>query len=205
MRPSLVPMQDRFKAATDLLAKAAKTITNQEIKDAVDELTVYGQGDNSLFALRTRELAAIAERRPDHRSERHDPALARPRRRAAGRRCREIDAERLGEADRGPLAQPHAAADRGGCQHFGGGWHRRLLRAAAAGAPPHLGRRRDAAPLLGRDRPLGAGGCRPGRDRRHGAFARSVPRRRDRAPPDGRAARSRGARAARARRRTSSR
>jgi len=53
-------MQDRFKAATDLLAKAAKTITNQEIKDAVDELTVYGQGDNSLFALRDRELAAIA-------------------------------------------------------------------------------------------------------------------------------------------------
>src|SRR5262245_21537319 len=57
---ALVPMQDRFKAATDLLAKAAKTFTNQEIRDAVDELTVYGQGDNSLFALRTRELAAIA-------------------------------------------------------------------------------------------------------------------------------------------------
>jgi methyl-accepting chemotaxis protein len=56
---ALVPLQDRFKAATDLLAKAAKTITNNEIKDAVDELTVYGQGDNSLFALRTRELAAI--------------------------------------------------------------------------------------------------------------------------------------------------
>src|SRR4029079_2665962 len=58
---ALVPMQDRFKAATDLLAKAAKTLTNSEIKDAIDELTVYGQGDNSLFALRTRELAAIAE------------------------------------------------------------------------------------------------------------------------------------------------
>ena len=57
---ALVPMQDRFKAATDLLAKAAKTLTNQEIKTAIDELIVYGQGDNSLFALRDRELAAIA-------------------------------------------------------------------------------------------------------------------------------------------------
>src|SRR3954471_2948096 len=57
---SLVPMQDRFKASTDLLAKAAKTLSNKDIKDAIDELTVYGQGDNSLFALRTRELAAIA-------------------------------------------------------------------------------------------------------------------------------------------------
>src|SRR3954467_11160741 len=57
---ALVPMQDRFKAATDLLAKAAKTLINEEIKSAIDELVVYGQGDNSLFALRARELAAIA-------------------------------------------------------------------------------------------------------------------------------------------------
>ncbi|TMI99961.1 MAG: HAMP domain-containing protein [Alphaproteobacteria bacterium] len=57
---ALVPMQDRFKAATDLLEKAARTLTNQDIKTAIDELIVYGQGDNSLFALRNRELAAIA-------------------------------------------------------------------------------------------------------------------------------------------------
>src|SRR5215212_469131 len=57
---ALVPMQDRFKAATDLLAKAAKNLINEEIKSAIDELIVYGQGDNSLFALRARELAAIA-------------------------------------------------------------------------------------------------------------------------------------------------
>jgi methyl-accepting chemotaxis protein len=57
---ALVPMQDRFNTATDLLAKAAKTLINNEIKDAIDALTVYGQGDNSLFALRNRELAAIA-------------------------------------------------------------------------------------------------------------------------------------------------
>src|SRR3954471_23875905 len=57
---SLVPMQDPFKAATDLLTKAAKTLTNEEIKSAIDELIVYGQGDNSLFGLRARELAAIA-------------------------------------------------------------------------------------------------------------------------------------------------
>ena len=57
---ALVPMQDRFKAATDLLAKAAKTINNKEIADAIAELTTYGQGDSSLFTLRSRELAAIA-------------------------------------------------------------------------------------------------------------------------------------------------
>ncbi len=57
---ALTPMQDRFKAATDLIAKAAKNLTNEEIKSAIDELMVYGQGDNSLFGLRNRELAAIA-------------------------------------------------------------------------------------------------------------------------------------------------
>src|SRR5205823_4764504 len=57
---ALVPMQDRFKAATDLLAKAAKTLTNDEIKIAIDELMVYGQGDGSIFALRKAELAAAA-------------------------------------------------------------------------------------------------------------------------------------------------
>jgi methyl-accepting chemotaxis protein len=57
---SLVPLQDRFKAATDLLAKAAKTLSSEDLKSAIDELMVYGQGANSLFALRDRELAAIA-------------------------------------------------------------------------------------------------------------------------------------------------
>ena len=57
---SLVPLQDRFKASTDLLAKAAKNLINEDIKQAIDELTIYGEGDNSLFALRSRELAAIA-------------------------------------------------------------------------------------------------------------------------------------------------
>ena len=56
----LVPMQDRFKASTDLLAKAAKTLTNKDVTEAIGQLTAYGQGDDSLFALRTRELAAIA-------------------------------------------------------------------------------------------------------------------------------------------------
>src|SRR4051794_2967978 len=58
---SLVPMQDRFKAATDLLGKATKMLTNEEIKTAIDELMVYGQGANSVFGLRAAELAA-AER-----------------------------------------------------------------------------------------------------------------------------------------------
>src|SRR3954467_12636218 len=62
----LVPMQDRFKASTDLLAKAAKTLSNKDIKDAIDELTVYGQGDkNPFFAARRRDHAR-ARPHPHH-------------------------------------------------------------------------------------------------------------------------------------------
>jgi methyl-accepting chemotaxis protein len=55
---SLVPMQDRFKAATDLLTKASKGITDKDIKAAIDELLTFGQGDGSLFALRAAEFGA---------------------------------------------------------------------------------------------------------------------------------------------------
>jgi methyl-accepting chemotaxis protein len=57
---ALGPMQERFKAATDTLAAAAGTLTNKEVKSAIQELIAYGEGDTSLFALRNRELAAIA-------------------------------------------------------------------------------------------------------------------------------------------------
>jgi len=57
---TLVPMQDRYKAATDLLLKASKTIADKDIKAAIDALLVFGQGDDSLFALRRSELDAAA-------------------------------------------------------------------------------------------------------------------------------------------------
>ena len=155
---SLVPMQDRFKAATDLLAKAAKTLTNEEIKSAIDELMVYGQGANSLFALRDRELAAIA--RADQTIE-ENVTIQRSLDRAVA--VLVGDAEKSMQSGSVKLvedlgAQPHAAADRRGDLAGGRGRDRRVLRAAPAGAAPHLGRRRDAPPLLGRDR---SRRCRP--------------------------------------------
>src|SRR5262245_16118041 len=57
---SLVPMQDRFKAAADLLVKASKGATDKDIKTALEELLTFGQGDGSLFALRAAEFGAAA-------------------------------------------------------------------------------------------------------------------------------------------------
>jgi methyl-accepting chemotaxis protein len=57
---SLVPMQDRFRAASDLLTKASAGLANDEIKKTIAELLAFGQGPDSAFALRGRELAAGA-------------------------------------------------------------------------------------------------------------------------------------------------
>jgi methyl-accepting chemotaxis protein len=57
---ALVPMQDRFRGAMALLAKASKSMTDKDIKAAIDELTTFGQGDGSVFALRGAEIAAAA-------------------------------------------------------------------------------------------------------------------------------------------------
>jgi methyl-accepting chemotaxis protein len=54
---SLVPIQDRFKAASDLLLKASKMMSDAELHKAITDLLAFGQGD-SVFALRARELAA---------------------------------------------------------------------------------------------------------------------------------------------------
>ena len=61
---ALVPIRDRFKSGASLLAKAAAGIKNDELKDMVALLAAFGQGNNSLFDLRSRELAASA--RADH-------------------------------------------------------------------------------------------------------------------------------------------
>ncbi len=55
---ALVPLQDKFKASTDLLAKASRTLTDKEIKKAIDDLLAFGQGDESIFRLRAAEHAA---------------------------------------------------------------------------------------------------------------------------------------------------
>ena len=56
---SLVPIQDRFKAASDLLLRASKIMPDAELHKAIADLLAFGQGD-SVFALRSRELAAGA-------------------------------------------------------------------------------------------------------------------------------------------------
>jgi len=54
----LVPLQDRFRAASESLLKASAGITDAEVKKAVNDLLVFGQGDASVFAVRRSELAA---------------------------------------------------------------------------------------------------------------------------------------------------
>ncbi len=63
----LVPIQDRFRSAASLLARATAALKNEELKKTVAELVAFGQGDDSLFALRRQELAAAA--RADHTIE----------------------------------------------------------------------------------------------------------------------------------------
>jgi methyl-accepting chemotaxis protein len=57
---ALVPMQDRFRTAMDLLTKSSRSMTDKDIKAAIDELMTFGQGDGSVFALRGAEIAAAA-------------------------------------------------------------------------------------------------------------------------------------------------
>src|SRR5262249_45440539 len=54
----LVPIQDRFKASAQLLGKVAAGLSNAEIKTTLGQLLAYGQGDDSVFKLRERELMA---------------------------------------------------------------------------------------------------------------------------------------------------
>jgi methyl-accepting chemotaxis protein len=56
----LVPMEGRFHTATDLLLKASKTIPDTNVKALIDALIALGHGDESVFALRSSELAAAA-------------------------------------------------------------------------------------------------------------------------------------------------
>jgi methyl-accepting chemotaxis protein len=55
---SLVPVQDRFKAASTSLQKAAATLSQRDLAALLTALLDFGRGADSLFALRARELAA---------------------------------------------------------------------------------------------------------------------------------------------------
>jgi methyl-accepting chemotaxis protein len=57
---ALVPLQDRFKAAADLLQKASGRLAGGDVKKLVGDLIGFGQGGDSLFGLRGRELAAAS-------------------------------------------------------------------------------------------------------------------------------------------------
>jgi methyl-accepting chemotaxis protein len=57
---ALAPLQERFKAAAESLAKASQTLANPEVKQAIVALLAFGDGETSVFALRARELAAAA-------------------------------------------------------------------------------------------------------------------------------------------------
>jgi methyl-accepting chemotaxis protein len=57
---ALVPIQDRFKAASHTLGKAVATLRNAQLKNAIDDLLRYGQDEANVFVLRRRVLDAVA-------------------------------------------------------------------------------------------------------------------------------------------------
>ncbi len=57
---ALAPLQTRFNNAADALARAAETLANSDVKATITELLGFGQGNDSVFALRGRELSATA-------------------------------------------------------------------------------------------------------------------------------------------------
>ncbi len=54
----LVPLGERFKASSDTLAKLSKTARDPQITKAIDDLLVFGVGEDSILALRAKEIAA---------------------------------------------------------------------------------------------------------------------------------------------------
>jgi methyl-accepting chemotaxis protein len=57
---ALVPIQDRFKAASHTLGKAVVALKSAQLKKAIDDLLRYGQDEANVFVLRGRVLAAVA-------------------------------------------------------------------------------------------------------------------------------------------------
>lgn len=61
---SLVPIQDRFKASSDLLVKVTSKLSEAEIKNVVRKLIAFGNSADNVFTMRGRELQAdrVADR-----------------------------------------------------------------------------------------------------------------------------------------------
>jgi len=57
---ALVPIQDRFKAASHTLSKAVAALTNVPLKNTINDLLRYGQDEANVFVLRGRVLDAVA-------------------------------------------------------------------------------------------------------------------------------------------------
>jgi methyl-accepting chemotaxis protein len=57
---ALVPIRDRFKAASHTLDKAVAALANEQLKNTIDELLRYGQDQAGVFELRARLLDVIA-------------------------------------------------------------------------------------------------------------------------------------------------
>jgi methyl-accepting chemotaxis protein len=54
----LVPFQEKFKTSSDLLVKLSETVHDEQIRKAIADLLAFGRGDESVPALRGKELAA---------------------------------------------------------------------------------------------------------------------------------------------------
>jgi methyl-accepting chemotaxis protein len=54
----LVPFQERFKTSSDSLVKLSETVHDEQIRKAIGDLLAFGRGDESVSALRGKELAA---------------------------------------------------------------------------------------------------------------------------------------------------
>lgn len=52
----LVPIQDRFRTATEMLKKASSSINDPEVAKTISELVAAGAGADGMFALRGKEL-----------------------------------------------------------------------------------------------------------------------------------------------------
>src|SRR5207302_1228431 len=85
----LVPMQDRFKAAADLLIKASKAITDKELATTVSEMLAFGEGE---------AMRPLSSGEPDLAV----PAAAD--RDEIGEMARSLEVFRAGEIDRRQMA-----------------------------------------------------------------------------------------------------
>ena len=153
----LVPFQDRFRALADSLAKVSRTFGDQEIKKAIADLLAFGQGDDSILALRGKELDAAA--RADRAIE-ENARIQRELDQAVSVLVSETEQSmKLGHraTDGTTRLQPHPADHRRRAEPDHVRRHRRALRAAQSRPPPLT---RSATPCGACRRAIPASMCR---------------------------------------------